>query len=97
AIATEEPKPAAVPAPARGAAPAAAAPAPGRGAPAVTVTRDLGSYVLVVQAEYPTGGMFGGLERKRWYYFYHESDAAAIQLGEPMKQRMEPAVDTLLR
>jgi uncharacterized protein (TIGR02588 family) len=99
-VAAEEPKPAVAPAAGRGPAPAAApgpgAPAPVT-APAVTVPREIASFVLVVQAEYPTGGLFGGVERKRWYYFYREGDGAAVQLGEPLKLRMAPAVDALLR
>jgi len=100
-VVTEEPKPAApaAAAPGRGTPP----PAAGRGAPApVPATpqappRELASFVLVVQAEYPTGGLFGGIERKRWYYFYHEGDGAAVQLGEPLKLRMAAAADALLR
>jgi len=92
--AAEEAKPAPAP---------AAAPAAGRGAqaappPAPTppaAAREPQSYVVVVQADYPAG-LFGSTVSKRWYYFYHEGDAAAVQVGEMLRQRVASAADKLL-
>lgn len=104
APAEENPSAPAAPAAAKAPPPAGAPAAAGRAAaipasappPPPPPARAPQSYVLVLQADYPAGGLFGGAAHRRWYYYYREGDNGAIQLGQPMKQRMEEAADRLL-